>query len=145
MIGVEIDIIVSDSIKAFELYEKIFGAEKIEATAFEKGLNESVFTIYGTRFHLLDENMEYGMAAAKPEDPKSIWFNLVVPDIKETFQKAIDAGCKEIQPITEMEAMGVINAMFIDPYGIVWMLHQIVREVSFEERIKVMEKMMENK
>lgn len=141
MIGAEIDIIVSDSLKALELYGKIFEVQRIEATGFEKGLNEAVFTIYGTRFHLLDENPEYGLTAAKPEDPKSIWFNIVVPDIAETFKKATDAGCKEIQPVTEMEEMGVINAMFSDPYGVVWMLHQIVKEISFEERMKLMENM----
>jgi PhnB protein len=148
MIGVEIDIIVSDSIKAFELYEKIFGSknvEKIEITNFEKGLNEAVFTIDGTRFHLLDENPEYGMVAAKSGEQKSIWFNMVVPDILETYQKAMDMGCKEIQPVTVMEAIGVINAMFVDPYEIVWMLHQITKEISFEERIKVIEEMMEKK
>ncbi len=141
MIGVEIDIIVSDSLEALELYEKIFEVQRIEATGFEKGFNEAVFTIYGTRFHLLDENPEYGLVAAKPEDPKSVWFNIVVPDIGETFKKAMDSRCKEIQPVTEMEEMGIINAMFSDPYGIVWMLHQIVKEISFEERMKLMENM----
>lgn len=140
MIGAEIDIIVSDSLEALELYEKIFEVHRIEATGFEKGLNEAVFTIYGTRFHLLDENPEYGLAAAKPEETKSIWFNIAVPDIAETFKKAVDAGCKEIQPVTEIEEMGVINAIFSDPYGMVWMLHQMTKETSFEERVKRTEK-----
>lgn len=141
MIGVEIDIIVPDSLKALELYEKIFEVQRIEVTDLEKGLNEAVFMIYGTRFHLLDENSEYGMIAAKPEDPKSIWFNVIVPDIAETFKKAIDAGCNEIQPLTEMKEMGVINAMVSDSFGLVWMLHQIVKEVSFEDRVKAMQNM----
>lgn len=139
--GVEIDMIVPDSIQALELYEKIFDVQRIEATNLEKGFNEAVFTIYGTRFHILDENPDYGMVAAKPGDPKSIWFNIVVPDIRETFQKAIDAGCTEIQPITEIEALGVINAMFSDPFGTIWMLHEITKEVSYEDRLKAMENM----
>ncbi|MCC2509134.1 VOC family protein [Methanimicrococcus blatticola] len=141
MIGVEIDMIVSDSLKALELYEKIFEVQRIEATDLEKGLNEAVFTIYGTRFHLLDENPAYGMIAAKPEETKAIWFNIIVPDIAETFKKATDAGCTVIQPMTEMEEMGVINAMFSDAFGTVWMLHQIVKEVSYEDRVKAMENM----
>ncbi|MDR2943887.1 MAG: VOC family protein [Methanosarcinales archaeon] len=138
MIGAEIDIIVSDSLKALELYEKIFEVRRIETADLEKGLNEAVFTIYGTRFHLLDENPEYGMTAVKPGDLKSVWFNIIVPDIAETFKKAADSGCTEIQPLTEMKEMGVINAMFSDPYGIVWMLHQITKEISFEDRMKAM-------
>ena len=35
--------------------------------------------------------------------------------------------------------MGAANAMFADAFGYVWMLHQIYREVSFEERCKAME------
>ncbi|WNY28807.1 hypothetical protein MmiEs2_10150 [Methanimicrococcus stummii] len=136
MNGVEIDIIVTDSIKALELYEKIFDVERIENTSFEKGLNEAVFTIYGTRFHFLDENPDYGMIAANPEDPKPFWINVLVPDISETFEKAMKAECTEISPITEIETHGVKTAMFSDVFGLIWQLHEIVREINFEERIQ---------
>jgi PhnB protein len=42
-----------------------------------------------------------------------------------------------------MKDYGVINSMFIDPFGYQWMLHQIEREVSFEERIQLWEKPQE--
>lgn len=138
MTGVEIDMIVSDSIKALELYEQIFDVKRIENTNLEKGLNEAVFTIYDTRFHFLDENPDYGMVAAKPEDPKSFWLNVTVPEISETFAKAMAAGCSVIAPIAEIETHGVKTAMFSDSFGIIWQLHEIVRVVSFEERIKSM-------
>lgn len=139
MIGVEIDMIVSDSLKALDLYEKIFDAECIEVTAYSKGKNEAVFNMYGTRFHMLDENPDFMLAAPKPSDPKPMWCNIIVPNIRETFSKALDAGCIEVQPITELDDFGVINAIFTDPFGYMWMLHQIVREVSFEERCRIME------
>lgn len=34
--------------------------------------------------------------------------------------------------------MGVSNAMFSDSNGYVWMLHEIHREVSFEERVDIL-------
>lgn len=139
MIGVEIDMIVTDSLKALALYESIFDTQRIEATTYKKGLNEAVFNMYGTRFHLLDENPEYQMTAPKPDDPKPMWFNIVVPDIRETYTKALKAGCVEIQPVTEIPEMGIINTMFVDPFGYLWMLHQIIHEVSFEERCRIME------
>ncbi len=108
MVGVEINMVVKDSVEALELYEKIFEVERIEVTNFDRGLNEAVFTIYGTRFHLLDENPEYQLVAPMEGDAKSMWVNMVVPDIKLTFNKAIEAGCSEIQPITEMKDFGVI-------------------------------------
>ncbi|MEN6324559.1 MAG: VOC family protein [Syntrophomonas sp.] len=145
MVGVEIDMVVCDSVKALELYERVFGAERVEATAYENGLNEAVFTIFGTRFHLLDENAEYQLFAPKDGERKPMWLNVLVPDIKATFEKAIESGFNEIQPITEIPEMGVSNAVCTDPFGYVWMLHQIHREVSFEERTKILEGKLKNK
>ncbi|KPU44972.1 glyoxalase-like domain protein [Oxobacter pfennigii] len=139
MTGVEIDMVVTDSIKALELYEKIFEVERVEVTAFPKGQNEAVFTIYGVRFHMLDENPEFQLIAPKPDNPQSIWFNILVPDIKETYNKAMGAGCIEVQPVTEMADYGVANAIFSDEFGYLWMLHQIHKVVSFEDRVKLWE------
>ncbi|OPX89874.1 MAG: Glyoxalase-like domain protein [Pelotomaculum sp. PtaB.Bin104] len=139
MIGVEIDMIISDSLKALNLYEKIFDVERIEVTAYSKGKNEAVFNMYGTRFHMLDENPDFMLVAPKSGDPKPMWCNIIVPDIRQTFAKALDARCTEVQPITELDDFGVINAIFTDPFGYMWMLHQVVREVGFEERCRIME------
>lgn len=135
MTGVEIDMVVTDSLKALELYEKIYEVERVEVTDYPKGTNEAVFTIYDTRFHLLDENPEYQLIAPKPGQPQSVWYNVLVPDILAVYDKAMTA----IQQVTEMPEMGAANAMFADPFGYVWMLHQIHREVSFEDRCRVME------
>lgn len=134
MTGVEIDFITRDSLAALELYESIFEVERIEVTSMPTGSNEAVFSIYGVRFHMLDANEEYGMVAPEPGKPMPMWFNVLVPDIAATHTKAMEAGCTEIQPVTEIEAFGVSNSMFADGFGYTWMLHQIHRIVSFEER-----------
>ncbi|NLO97239.1 MAG: VOC family protein [Peptococcaceae bacterium] len=139
MVGVEIDMIVEDSLKALELYEKIFEIERVEVTNFPKGENEVIFTLYGVRFHMLDENPEFGLKAPSRDEPKSIWFNILVPNIKETFSKAIKAGCTELQPVTEIPDYGVSNAIFSDSFGYIWMLHQVHKKVSFEERMRLWE------
>lgn len=135
MVGVEIDMVLTDSLKALELYEEIFDVKRVEVTNFPKGQNEVVFTLYGVRFHMLDENPDFGLFAPKKDKPNTIWFNILVPDIKETFSKAMDVGCKVVQEVTELPDFGVANAIFSDPFGYVWMLHQIYKEVSFEERV----------
>lgn len=139
MTGVEIDFVVADSLAALQLYEKIFAVERVEVTSFPKGQNEAVFTIYGVRFHMLDENPAFQLIAPKPEAPQSIWFNVMVPDIQTAHQSAMDAGCVQIQPVTEMADYGVSNSIFADPFGHTWMLHQMHREVSFEDRVKLWE------
>ncbi len=139
MKGMEIDFVVTDSLEALALYERIFELERIEVTAFPKGKNEAVFAIYGARFHMLDENPEFQLIAPKPGVPLPVWFNVMVPDIAKTHQSALAAGCTEVQPVTEMAAYGVSNSMFSDPFGYLWMLHQVHREVSFEERAQLWE------
>ncbi|AEG60977.1 VOC family protein [Desulforamulus ruminis] len=134
MTGVEIDFVVTDSLKALALYERIFEVKRIEVTDFPKGQNEAVFSIYGTRFHMLDENPEFQLIAPKPNDAKPIWFNVMVPDIRKVHKSALEAGCVTVQEVTEMADYGVSNSMFADPFGYLWMLHQVHREVSFEER-----------
>ncbi|MGV8082853.1 MAG: hypothetical protein AB2L09_04350 [Coriobacteriia bacterium] len=39
--------------------------------------------------------------------------------------------------LNEMPEMGASNAVLSDPFGYVWMLHQLHRVVSFEERTKI--------
>ncbi|TWH48042.1 VOC family protein [Sporomusa sp. KB1] len=139
MVGVEIDMVITDSLKALELYEKIFDLQRVEVANFPKGENEVIFTLYGVRFHMLDENPKFSLKAPNPDEPKSIWFNILVPDIKKTFSKAISAGCTELQPVTELPDYGVSNAIFSDAFGYQWMLHQMHKEVSFEERTRLWE------
>ena len=139
MIGVEIDFVVPDSLEALALYERVFDVERVEVTPFAKGNNEVIFSLYGTRFHMLDENPEFQLIAPKPGDPKSIWINVMVPDIAKVHAAALAAGFNEMQGITELPAMGVSNCILVDPYGYVWLVHQVHREVSFEERVRIME------
>ena len=139
MTGVEIDFVVTDSLQALALYETIFEVERVEVTSFPKGQNEAVFTIYGVRFHMLDENPEFQLVAPKPGAPQSMWLNVLVPDIQRVHQNALDAGCTQVQPVTELAEVGVSNSLFADPFGYTWMLHQIHRVVSFEDRVKLWE------
>ncbi len=144
MVGVEVDMVVVNSLEALRLYEKIFDTERVEVSDLEQGLNEAIFTMYGTRFHLLDENPAYQLNAPKEGDPKSMWMNVLVPDINVTFDKAISAGCAVIQPVTELTDFGVSNAVFSDTFGYVWMLHQMHRVVSYEERKRIFEERLKD-
>lgn len=144
MTGVEIDFVVTDSLGALEQYEQIFEIERIEVSDLPVGENEVVFSLYGTRFHMLDANPDFGMQAPDPDHPNTIWFNVVVPDIQAVYARAMESGCSEVQAVTELPDYGVANAMFSDGSGYLWMLHQIHREVSHEERLRLWEEKKEN-
>nr|WP_306798769.1 VOC family protein [Oceanobacillus saliphilus] len=136
--------VVTDSLKALELYEKVFNIERVEVSDLPRGENEVIFSLYGVRFHMLDENPEFELRAPSPDTPTTIWFNILVPDIKDTYSKAMSSGCTEVQPVTELPDYGVTNAIFVDSYGYQWMLHQVHREVSHEERIRLWEEKRDN-
>lgn len=139
MKGIEIDFVVSDCLEALKLYENIFEVERIEVSNLPKGQNEVVFSIYGMHFHMLDENEEFHLVAPKEDHPITMWVNVTVPDIKDTYSKAIKAGCIEVQPVVVITGYGVSNASFVDPFGYHWMLHQVHEVVSHEERLKLWE------
>jgi uncharacterized glyoxalase superfamily protein PhnB len=136
---------VHDVLKAFELYEKVFGAKVVEKTAFDRGMNECVFTIYDFRFHILDESPENCLNAPKEGGSSSIWFNILDEAIQPVYDKALELGFTVIMPLQNMPDHGVQNAMVQDPFGIVWMIHQIDRIVSFEDRVKLAEDAINSK
>lgn len=139
MVGVEIDLVVQDSIKSLAFYNEVFGIETLEISNYDKGLNEAIFNLYGTRFHLLDENLEYQLIAPRAGDSSPIWINVVVKDIKGTLRRALALGGLEVQELVEMPEMGISNAIFKDPSGHLWMLHEIDRPVSAQERTDYLE------
>lgn len=139
MTGVEVDFVVKNSLEALALYERIFEVERLEVNHFPAGTNEVVFSLYGTRIHLLDENPDYQLLGPREGQPQPMWLNVMVPDIEKAYRNATEAGCEPVQPVNYMEAMGVSNAMFKDPFGYVWLLHQMHRVVSHEERVRILE------
>lgn len=128
--GVEFDFVVTESLKALELYEQIFDLVKIEVTDLPKGENEVVFSIYDTQFHMLDENPEFQLLAPALDGSHSFWFNVIVPDITNTHMKALSLGCSEVQPVLELLEFGVSNSCIKDTFGYTWMLHQVHGDVS---------------
>lgn len=144
MTGLELDFIVKDSLEALVLYKKIFDLEVIEATSFPKGENEVVFSIFDTRLHMLDENESFSMYAPKEGEGTPFWFNVMVENIEETFKKVEENNLEILQPLIKMESYGVSNAMFKDPFGYIWMLHEVHEVVSFDDRVKVWEEKRDN-
>lgn len=121
--AVEFDFIVNDVKQTKAVYQAIFGLEVIEETNFPVGSNELIFHLAGTRFHLLDANPDYDMQAPTPGEEFPFWFNVSSEDIKAQWEKALAAGCQEMLAPTESSVSGSVTAMFRDPDGYVWMLH----------------------
>lgn len=140
MVGVEFDMIVKDSLAALKLYQEVFGVACVEATALQRGENEVVFTLHGTRFHMLDQNEQFQLKAPAKGTILPFWFNVLAEDIKPIYAKAVDCGFGVLQALTEMPDFGVSTASLIDPYGYQWMLTQLHVVKSLDERLEAYEK-----
>ena len=121
----EICMVVKNSMDALKLYESIFDIKKFDVVDKGVGLSEAIFGIYGTPFHLLDENHDHMLFAPEGGNIMCIWVNVAVPDIEATFKKAMDVGCTQIAPVADIAGTTIKNAVFADGFGYVWMLHQI--------------------
>lgn len=143
MRDIEINFVVSDSLNALETYREIFEVDILEVTNFPQGSNEAIFTIYGMKFHMLDENAEYGLIAPSGEIQATIWFNVTVPNIMQTHHNALRRGCVELQAVTPMLDYGVSNSLFKDPFGYLWMLHEQHGEVADAMRDDILAEVFE--
>lgn len=135
----ELDFIVPDTLEAITLYQSVFDVTEVDATQYEKGLNEVRFNLHGLMMHILDENPAYNMYAPKKDQLFPIWVNVTVSDINETLKKAEDGNFTIIQPLTDIPEFGVKNAVIKDPFGYQWMLHEVYQNKTKEELDKVMD------
>ena len=123
MTGVEINFCVYDVLKAFDLYEKVFNAKIVEKTANKRGMNEVVFTILGSRFHMLDESPENGLNAPKEEHPTTVWINIILEKIQPVYDKALEFGFTLVFDLQEVTEYHIKRFMVKDPFGMVWLVH----------------------
>ncbi|MCL2168519.1 MAG: VOC family protein [Defluviitaleaceae bacterium] len=125
ILGVEFCMVVTNSIAALELYEKIFEVDRVAVNDLGMGSSGVIFNIYNARFQLMDQNIENKFVSPKQSDSLSKWINVAVPDIQKTYDAAIAAGCEEIYPVAQTDDPKVKTATFGDEYGHMWMLHEI--------------------
>ncbi|MDR0722341.1 MAG: hypothetical protein LBF75_06045 [Treponema sp.] len=86
-------------------------------------MNEVVFTIFESRFHMLDESSENGLNAPKEAYPVTIWFNILVEAVQPVFDKAMKRGFSTVFPITYEPVHNIERFMVKDPFGMVWLVH----------------------
>ncbi len=87
-------------------------------------MNEAIIKIGGVEIRILNKNKEYGLIAPTSETVSSMWINLIVDDINEVCDKAVNLNCNIISPVTEFKEMNAINAVFSDKYNYTWVINQ---------------------
>ncbi len=129
-------LVVDDAAAAIDFYTKAFGATEHGRVPGPDGkLIHAALEINGSTVMLNDDFPE--MSGGKSMTPKAlggspVTIHLVVTDVDEQFQRAIDAGATVVMPV-EDQFWGDRYGVLSDPFGHQWSMGQPVREVSMEE------------
>jgi PhnB protein len=129
-------LVVGDAAAAIDFYTKAFGAVEHGRVPGPDGkLIHAALEINGSTVMLNDDFPE--MSGGKSMTPTSlggspVTIHLVVTDVDNQFQKAIDAGATVVMPV-EDQFWGDRYGVLQDPFGHQWSMGQPVREVSMEE------------
>jgi len=117
--------IVADVARAIDFYKRAFGAEeKLRLTMPDGKIVHCELQIGDSRLNLA-EAME-GWAV------HPLLAQVYVPDSDAVFARAIEAGAKEVMPLTDM-LFGAREGRVLDPFGNTWTISTLVEKVSPEE------------
>jgi PhnB protein len=118
-------VIVPDARAAIAFYGQAFGAVQTSLHVDDTGKVRHAEIRVGDSPIMLAENFEFrGVSAAHPSalgDRTSVHLYLYVPDVDARFAQAIDAGAREVMPVTD-QAYGERSGGVVDPFGHVWWL-----------------------
>jgi uncharacterized glyoxalase superfamily protein PhnB len=81
------------------------------------------------------ENLEWGMKSPQTLGGSPASIHMYVDDCDAAFNNAIDAGCTQVSPVTDMfwgDRYGKVE----DPFGFQWGIATHIEDVSSEEMQK---------
>lgn len=112
---------VGQGSRALDWYVEVYGARlQGEPIIMPDGkLGHAELTVSGGRLFLAEEFPDIGVVAPDP-DVTAVSLVLTVPDVAETFAKAVYAGARVFRPLADQ--YGHRGATVVDPFGHRWML-----------------------
>jgi PhnB protein len=137
-------LVIHDAARAIEFYRKAFGATELERMAEPDGkVNHALLKIGDSLIRLTDDSSKHvaeWVAKGWSRSPQSlggtpVHFYVYVDDSDAVFKRAIAAGAKEMEPVTDKDWGDRIGAL-TDPFGHIWMVATHKRDVPFEEVAK---------
>ncbi|MES2574264.1 MAG: VOC family protein [Bacteroidota bacterium] len=127
--------------EAIEFYKKAFGAiEKLRLVMPDGTVAHAELDIEGSLLMMAEENPDWGTKSPETLGGNPLTIGLYVPDVDQSFQRAIDAGAKEYMPLKD-EFYGDRVGQVIDPFGYRWMIATHKEVVPQEEMQTRMDKM----
>ena len=126
---------------AIGFYTNVLGAtERMRIPAPGGTVAHAKLQIGDSLINVTDESPERGYPGPKAIGGTPVTLNVYVEDADSTFERAVAAGAKPLQPV-ESQFYGDRIGWFEDPWGHHWAVATHVEDVSPEELAKRMEAM----
>jgi uncharacterized glyoxalase superfamily protein PhnB len=135
---------VKDAAKAIEFYKEAFGArEKFRLTEPNGRIGHAEIEIGPACVMLSDEFPEYGIAAAKPSEPRSFQIHIHVDDADAFIARAKQLGAEVVREAKD-QLYGERSGTVLDPFGLQWNIGHQLEEVSPRETQQRYDEMVKN-
>jgi PhnB protein len=126
-------VIVDDGARAIDFYKKAFGAQELMRMPGPDGrIMHAEIQIGDSRVMLSDEMPDMDARSPKAYNGTPVGFYVYVENVDEAWRRAVDAGAKEVSPLTDM-FWGDRTGSLQDPFGHKWNLAQHVADLTPEE------------
>jgi PhnB protein len=127
---------VTDTGRAIAWYVHVFGATEVRArlVAPDGRCMNAEIEIEGTRLMLADEMPDIGSASPATLGATSVVLDLHVADADAVFQRAIDAGARQVYALSD-QFYGDRAGRVADPFGHHWIIATRIRDVPEQEMV----------
>ncbi len=127
---------VDGAAAAIDFYKKVLGAtERMRMDAPDGRIGHAELQLGDSVVMLADEYPEMKIVGPKKVGGTPVTISVYVEDVDATFKAALDAGAKELRPLTD-EFYGDRIGQFEDPFGHRWSVATHIEDVSPEEMAK---------
>jgi PhnB protein len=127
---VAVSLVVKDAKTAIEFYKKAFGAKHLYSLTMPGGgVAHGEFKIGSTLVMITDENPQWGSKSPATLGGSPVTLNVMVDDPDATAQKAVKAGGKLVQPVSD-HFYGFRSGRIEDPSGHYWIISKIIEELT---------------
>lgn len=129
---------VDGAAAAIDWYVRALGATELFRMERDGKIGHAEIKIGDSPIMLADEHPEMDHIGPKTRGGATASFMVYVEDVDGAFQRAIDAGAREVQPVDD-KFYGDRSGTLADPFGHVWTIATHVEDVPEDEMQRRME------
>lgn len=126
-------LIVRDAAAAIDFYKKAFNAtERMRLEGPEGKIGHAEIVVEGSRVMMADEHPDMDVLGPQSRGGTTVSLLIYVEDVDARYDQAIEAGGKEIRPLTD-QFYGDRSGTIEDPFGHSWSIATHIEDVTDEE------------